>query len=111
MFAEDATAGQVEVAAAARQKLGEGRPDLAALLPHDSSDDLANPLVLGALMGTGDPGVTLDQLLVGHVPGGALREAVCVRTDLEGVADLPGLGVLRTDRRLAELTLRRGVQV
>ncbi len=111
MFAEDAAAGEAEIAAAARHRLRAVRPDLADCLPPDAAGALANPLVLGALMGAGDPGVTLDQLLVGQVPGGTEWETVSVRTDLEGVADLPGLGLLRTDRRLAELSLGRGVRV
>lgn len=105
MFKADLVHGQARVAELGRRSLQAARPDLAARLNGSAHAAYLDPLVLGYFGAGAEPGVTLDQLTVGRMARAARPELLPVRTGPDGAAELPGLGVLRTHRRSAELLL------
>lgn len=105
MFRAELVHGQAQVAEIGHRSLRAARPDLAARLNGSAHAAYLDPLVLGYFGAEDDPGVTLDQLTVGRMAPAARPELLPVRTGPDGAAELPGLGVLRTHRRCAELVL------
>lgn len=105
MFEPDIPASETRIAAAVRGLIRRHRPRLAAGLGPSNLGAYTDPLVLAYFQGDDRPGVTLDQLLIGHMDPGARPREAAIMTDLDGSAEIPGIGILRTNHPAAEMSL------
>lgn len=105
MFQQDTADAETRVTEVVRRLVTRARPELSARLATTGASPYTDPLVLAYFHGANDPGITLDQLLVGHMEPRARPTQIQIRTDVNGTAELPGIGVLKTSHRVAEMVL------
>ncbi len=103
-FAAALIEGQQRLADAMRRFVVTARPDLAARLPFGEDAVFLDPLLFSYFTAT-NPAASLDQLLWARIAPDARPDHIPIRTCPEGTAELPGIGVLRTNRAGAEVTL------
>ena len=106
MFGDALIDGHARILGAGRELLSRSRPDLLARLR--CSSPIEEPLLLARLMDPLSSGSTLDQLVIGSLPESVRPRTVPILTDLDGHAELPGIGVLETNRRMCALNLEVG---
>jgi hypothetical protein len=105
MFAQETAETESRLTEAVKRLVADARPELAARVASSDSSAYLDPLLLAYFQATQDPGVTLDQLLVGHIDPRVRPSGSRIRTDVHGAAEIPGIGILRTNHRAAELSL------
>ena len=109
MFAREVDETERSITDAVGRIVSDARPDLASRAGSWDPNACLDPLLLAFFQGSGDPGVTLDQLLVGRMDPRARPHELPIRTDARGAAELPGIGILRTNHPAADLSLDAGL--